>query len=629
MAVVCLIGAVMPGNPPANTLAAAEPERPNILWLTVEDISPYLGAYGHPNAHTPHLDRMAEQGVRYTQVYANAPVCAVARSALLTGMHSPAIGTHQMRSRPQLPASIPAYPKLFRQAGYYCSNNAKTDYNSSYEGDGSLWDASSGRAHYRDRANDQPFFAVFNNTQSHESQLDRLRPDFPTRVDPAEIELPPFHPDLPELRQAWARLHELITRIDDWVGTMLRELEAEGEAGNTLVFFYSDHGGMLAGTKRYLNMPGTHVPMIVRFPEKWQHLAPHPPGGVEPRVVSFVDLPKTMLSLAGIDPPPLMQGRILLGPAAEPAPTTTLLYRDRMSERYDFSRGLVDGRHFFVRHFMPHRPPGRDTVYGYAVQENWRAWRDHFEAGRTDVIQSRFFQPKPVLELYDVHADPWNVNNLADAPEFQSQRVALEAALDAWMIEIRDIGLVPEPLFYELVGPDKAFATLYEYAQSEAYPVQRVLAAAKSASLGDPAKKSDYLGFLEDEHPAVRYWGAYGLFLLGQEDPTIRAALGHRVDGDNFAGNRIIAAQALARSGDPAAAFQAIHREAEAADDAYVFLLALNAFQYSHTDDRLTREDWERFQGKNPSMPYALPAGLAQRIVTEALERWPDRAVVD
>jgi N-sulfoglucosamine sulfohydrolase len=340
-------------------------------------------------------------------------------------------------------------------------------------------------------------------------------------------------------------------------------------------------------------------------------------------------LPKTMLSLAGLEPPARMQGRIFLGPDAEPAPAMVAMYRDRMSERYDFCRGLVDGRHFFVRNFMPHRPPGRCSVYGYDVQENWRAWRDHFEAGKTDEVQSRFFQPKSVMELYDVHDDPWNANNLAEVPEFQARRKEFEAALDAWMIEVRDIGLIPEPLFYQLVGPDMPFATLYEYAQSDAYPVQCVLAAAKSASRGDPAKKQQYLSYLQDPHPAIRHWGAYGLFLLREQDASVRAALGKMADDDDFAGNRLIAAQALAGSGDPDTAFDAIYREARATDDAYVFLFALNAFQFSHTDDRLTREDWQQFQKKKTSGPYALPAGLAQRIVTYALQHWPERAVVD
>ena len=622
---LALVGAVL-----AGTALAEEPaERPNILWLTCEDISPFLGAYGDPLAHTPHLDRFAEQGILYTQAYANAPVCAVARSTLLTGMHSPAIGTHQMRSRPDLPPQIPAYSKLFREAGYYCTNNVKTDYNSSYLGDPTLWDESSNRAHYRQRAEGQPFFAVFNDTQSHESRLDRLPEDFRTRVDPQQVQLPPIHPDLPEMREAWARLYELIERVDTWFGRKLVELEEEGEADNTIVFFYADHGGMLAGTKRYLNMPGTQVPLIVRFPERWQHLAPHPPGSVEDRVVSFVDFPKTVLSLAGIEPPPRMQGRIFLGPDIEPPLPMTPLYRDRMAERYDFCRGLVDGRHFFVRNFMPHRPPGRDSTYGYRVQANWRAWREHYEAGKCDEVQSRFFQPKPTIEMYDVHEDFWNVHNLAEQPEFQTRREEFEQALDRWMIETRDIGLIPEPLYYDLVGPDHEFATLYEYAQSDAFPVERVLEAAKSASEGDPEWTAEYLALLEDDHPAVRHWGAYALFLVRQECPQVREALEERIEHDAFAANRIMAAQALAWSGDPDTAFDTIYREADLTDHAYVFLLALNAFQYSHTDDRLTREDWERYQEKSTPIPRGPGAGFAQRMVTYALENWPERPVVD
>ncbi len=622
---VVLWGTVLVGA--ANAEDAVE--RPNILWLTCEDISPFLGAYGDPLAHTPHLDRFAEQGIVYTQAYANAPVCAVARSTLLTGMHSPTIGTHQMRSRPQLPPEIPAYSRLFREAGYYCTNNVKTDYNSSYLEDPTLWDESSNRAHYRQRAAGQPFFAVFNDTQSHESRLDRLPDGFRTRLAPEDVQLPPFHPDLPEMREGWARLYELITRVDTWFGQKLAELEAEGEADNTIVFFYADHGGMLAGTKRYLNMPGTQVPLIVRFPERWQHLSPHPPGSVSERVVSFVDFPKTVLSLAGIEPPARMQGRIFLGPDTEPPLPMTPLYRDRMAERYDFCRGLVDGRHFFVRNFMPHRPPGRDSTYGYTVQANWRAWREHYEAGKCDPIQSRFFQPQPTIELYDVQEDFWNVNNLAELPEYQTRREEFEQALDRWMIETRDLGLIPEPLYYELVGPDQEFATLYEYAQSDAFPVERVLEAAKSASQGDPERTTEYLSLLQEPHPAVRHWGAYGLFLVRQECAEVRAGLEQLITNDAFAANRIMAAQALAWSGDRDTAFATIYEEADQTDHAYVFLLALNAFQYSHTDDRLTRADWERYQQKKTPIPRGPGAGFAQRMVSFALENWPERPVVD
>jgi N-sulfoglucosamine sulfohydrolase len=621
--------------------AAAAAERPNFLWLTCEDISPYLGCYGVKEARTPHLDRLAAEGIRYTRAYANAPVCAVARSTLLTGMYSPTLGTHHMRSDVQLPAAIPAYPKLFRAAGYYCTNNSKKDYNSNFERDASLWDESSAQAHYGKRRPGQPFFAVFNHTVTHESQLQTARiaayvksgqiPEKP-RVNPADIALPPYHPDLPEIRQDWARLHDLITRMDEQVGARLAELAATGEAENTIVFFYSDHGGTLARAKRYPYNVGTQVPLLIRFPKKWQHLAPAAPGSAVDRLVSFVDFPKTVLALAGLPVPAQMQGRVFLGPTADPAPARVHIYRDRMGERPDFSRAVTDGRYYYIRNFLPHRPWGRDSLYGLEVQSNWGAWARHYAAGRCDPIQSQFYQPKPVVEFFDTQADPWHVRNLADRPEHRERLRQFEREIDDWMIAHRDLGLMPEALFYELVGPGKPHATLYDYAQSRDYPVARLLAVAKDASRGDPQKLPDYVQWLTDENPIVRHWGAYGVFRVRRSEPAVRAALQAMIAREPLAGNRLIAAQALALCGDPATAFQAIYREAENTRDGYVFFHALNTFQYSHTDERLKQEDWQKFARRK--VPPGTTGDLtgfsySQRIVSDALALWPERRIVD
>lgn len=614
---------------------------PNILWLTCEDISPYLGCYGFAQAQTPNLDRLATEGIRYTHAHANAPVCAVARSTLLTGMYSPTIGTHQMRSIVQLPAAIPAYPKVFRAAGYYCTNNSKKDYNSNFERDRTLWDESSGKAHYKNRKDGQPFFAVFNITVTHESQLGAKRiadyvakKQIPTapRVDPAKILLPPYHPDLPEIRQDWARLHDLITRMDEMVGERLRELAEAGLADDTIVFFYSDHGGMLSRAKRFIYNVGTQVPLLVRFPKKWEHLAPAPPGSAVDRLVSFIDFPKTVISLAGLPVPPLMQGRIFLGPGAEPAPESVHFYRDRMGERYDFNRAVTDGRYYFIRNFMPHRPRGRDSRYGYQVQANWGAWERHYAAGKCNAIQSQFFQPKPVIELFDTQADPWHVNNLAERPEHRKRLAKLERDLDAWMVANRDVGLIPEPLFHELAGENKHFKTLYEYAQSDQYPVERLLQIAKEASLGNPEKLPNYLRWMTDENPIARHWGAYAVFLVHPKGLDVRKALMDMAVDDPMAGNRIIAAQALGLCGDPDAAFETILMEARKTEHGYVLLQALNALQYSHTDDRMKQEDWRAFEKREPDKQAALdPTGFdcAQRIVRDALALWPERRRVD
>ena len=617
-------------------LSAVGAERPNILWLTCEDISPYLGCYGFEQAQTPNIDRLAEQGVRFTRAYANAPVCAVARSTLLTGMYASTIGTHQMRSVVQLPESIPAYPRIFREAGYYCTNNSKKDYNSNLSGDKTIWDESSRKAHWKNRKEGQPFFAVFNTTVTHESQLSEKRiagrvksGDIPAkpRISPSDIELPPYHPDLPEIRQDWARLHDLITLMDGIIGAHLKELEQAGLADDTIIFFYSDHGGQLARSKRFIYNVGTQVPLIVRVPKKWQHLAPSKPGATSDRLVSFIDFPKTALSLAGLDVPEAMQGTVFLGPEAEKTPASVHFFRDRMASRNAFSRAVTDGRYYYIRNFMPHRPRGRDSYYGYTVQANWRAWRAHYEAGGCNAIQAQFYEKMPSIQFFDTENDPWHVTNLEARKAHQQRMNALEEDLDRWMIKTRDVGLIPEPLFYDLVGPDKEHKTLYAFAQSDRFDPKRVLEVAKDVSMGDPKRVKAYLEFMQDKDPIVRHYGAYGIFLAPSQDAKVSKALKDMMSGDIFGGNRVMAAQALALCGDPEAAFAAIMKEARATQLGYVFLQAINAFQYSHTDDRLTREDWAFFKtrakkgspGDRTGWQYSL------RIIDDALAIWPER----
>ncbi|MGB0414829.1 MAG: sulfatase-like hydrolase/transferase, partial [Coraliomargarita sp.] len=268
-------------------------DRPNILWITCEDISPYLGCYGFEQALTPNLDKLASQGVRYTRAYAATSACAIARSSILTGMYSPVIGTHGMRTRTTLPPGIEAYPALFKKAGYYCTNNYKTDYNCHpYSGiSNEIWDQCDGKrkprdvAHWKNRPEGKPFFAVFNYGKTHESQMrvidsriekGELSPE--PRIPLDEVQLPAYHPDLPEIRKDWARFHELITLMDKEQGDIIQEVIDAGLWDDTIVVFYSDHGGMLSRSKRYIYNGGTQVPLIVRVPEKWKHLAPGKPG---------------------------------------------------------------------------------------------------------------------------------------------------------------------------------------------------------------------------------------------------------------------------------------------------------------------------------------------------------------
>ncbi|SHN33583.1 Arylsulfatase A [Cyclobacterium lianum] len=611
------------------------PDRPNVLWITCEDISPYLGSYGFEQAYTPNLDRLAGRSIQYAHAYANAPVCAVTRATILSGMYASTTGTHQMRTRVQLPEQIPAYPKILREAGYYCTNNSKEDYNSNFINDPELWDESSNQAHYKNRAADQPFFAVFNLTVTHESQLSKERidhyvenkmiPEKP-RIDPANIQLPPYHPDLPEIREDWARFHDLITLMDSQVGELLEELEEAGLAENTIVFFYSDHGGQLSRSKRYIYNVGTQVPMMVQLPEKWKHLSPVPAGEVDESLVSFVDLAPTLLSITGCDIPAIMQGRSFLGQESTESPDFVHFFRDRMAERYDFSRAVTDGKYFYIRNFFPHRPRGRDSRYGYQVQANWRAYEAAYEEGKINAIQSQFYEPKPVVQFFDTDNDPWQVNNLAEQAVLEVRMEKLSRELDRWMVETRDVGLIPEPMFHELTGPGKKYTTLYEFAQSKDYPIRKILKAAKAATAESP---ENLLLYLEDKNPIIRFWGAYGVFLYPDKSNVMQNSLKAMVREDESSANRIMAAQALGVCGEPEAAFEAIMKEANATDNGYVLLQALNAFQYSYTDDRLKLEDWQHFKEKEfaEGDPGA-GLGYPQRIIDDAIALFPKRRKV-
>src|SRR4051812_3363488 len=250
--------------------AAQEQARPNILWITCEDIGPQLRCYGDEYAVTPNLDALAARGVRYSHAWSNAPVCAPARTAIISGMYPPSTGSENMRSMVNLPAEARMYPCYLRDAGYYCTNNAKEDYN--LEHTGKVWDESSPNAHWRNRKPGQPFFAVFNNLGTHESQI-RKRPH--TLVgDPAKVRVPAYQPDTPEVRHDWTQYYDNIQAMDTHSGTILKQLEEDGLADSTIVFFYGDHGAGMPRSKRWPYNSGLQVPLIVYVPPRFRQLAP-------------------------------------------------------------------------------------------------------------------------------------------------------------------------------------------------------------------------------------------------------------------------------------------------------------------------------------------------------------------
>ncbi len=436
---------------------------PNVLWISTEDISPTLGCYGDAYATTPNLDKFAAQGVRYNLAFAHAPVCAPARSGIITGMYPTSIGTTWMRCAGVPPVEARCFTEYLRAAGYYCTNNSKTDYQ--FSPPGSAWDDCSGKAHWRNRPDKrQPFFAVFNITVTHESQTRNFKPGQSFEHDPAKAPLPPYYPDTQLVRENIACYYDRMSQLDKLAQKILDDLEADGLAENTIVWFWGDHGWGLTRGKRFLYESGLRVPLMVRVPQslrKWAgagNAATVAPGRVEGDMVSFIDFAPTMLSLAGAKVPGHMHGRAFLGPQKPSRPREYVFGgRDRMDETYDFSRTVRDKKFRYIRNYTPYLPLSQPINYMDQTPILKEMRRLHAAGKLPDGPQMQFFRPnKPVRELYDVLADPHNVNNIADDPKYAEVIKRMQQALDDWLKLIGDIGFVPESDFDAIKGSGKA-----------------------------------------------------------------------------------------------------------------------------------------------------------------------------
>ena len=344
-------------------------DKPNILWITVEDMSPVLGAYGDTYATTPKLDAFAKESVRYTNAFAAAPVCSPSRSSLITGMWAPSLGTSQMRSTFPIPLDVKGFPTYLREAGYFTTNQVKTDYNTEDEARliKESWDESSPAAHWRSaaRKKGQPFFSVINHMVTHQSRSMtwpyaafqegvQARLSAEERHDPAKVIVPPYYPDTEITRRDLARFYDCVSVMDAEVGRLLEQLKEDGLAEETIVFFYSDHGSGMPRHKRLLHDSGMKVPLMIRFPEKYKHLAPAAAGETVDRLVTFVDFAPTVLSIAGAPVPEALQGETFLGPEVSPKPEFVYGFRDRVDEVFDLSRSIRSERYLLIRNYMPH-----------------------------------------------------------------------------------------------------------------------------------------------------------------------------------------------------------------------------------------------------------------------------------
>jgi len=544
----------------ANLWAATAEERPNILWITAEDMSCELGCYGDALALTPGIDRLATEGIRYTRCFAEAPMCAPSRSTIITGMHGGPLGTSQMRSNHRIPAWVRGFPGWLRESGWWCGNNVKTDYNLADEPGfiRASWDESSASTHWRNRPSGKPFFCVFNYMDTHQSRdsrddyavfkanvQSRLKPE--EISDPARMALPPFYPDSPVARRTLARYRDCITTLDRFVAKTLADLEADGLAENTIVVFFSDHGAGIPGGKAAAFRYGLRVPLIVRIPEKFRHLAPDQPGSVNDRLVCFADLAPTMLNLAGLNPPSYMHGRAFLG-KDRPSPAKFVLgTRDRLDEALETTRWISDGRFHLIRSYRTQVPADQQTLLSRynANGELCKEIRALKNAGGLSEVQKRFWAGRrPALMLFDSATDPWCIDNLADQPAHRERASGMLAELEGFILKERDLGFWPEPAIDEVERESSA----YEMAREDGrYPLARILETARLGGAGTE-KRDELQAKLSDADPSVRYWAVLGLDAL---DDAALPALPQLIKAmrDGSISVRVEAAYSVARIG--------------------------------------------------------------------------------
>jgi len=536
--------------------AVSAAEQPNILWITAEDMSPVLGCYDDQFAVSPNIDQLAKESVRYTRAFASSPVCSPSRSCLITGCYPPSLSTQQMRSGFAIPKSMRGFPEHLRARGYYTSNNVKTDYNTGNYADiiRYSWNESSATAHWRKRPDKkQPFFSIFNLMTSHQSRsmvwpYERFKRDVQSRLsvseihDPTKVPLPPYYPDTPLIRRELARFYDCVTAMDKEVGVILQQLEDDGLEDNTIVFFYSDHGSGMPRHKRALLDSGMHVPLLIRFPKKWQHLAPGKPATTTDRLVSFVDYAPTVLSLTGIPIPEAMQGAPFLGSKVAAPRRYVYGHRDRVDEVRDLARSVRDKRYLYIRNYMPHLGYNQPTAW----PDSGEIRHDFYRLAKRESMsaaQWHFASPtRPVEELYDCEADPLNLNNLAKSGKHRNILKRLRAEHLRHIAATADLGFLPESEAWELFAKQ----TGWKLGQAGRVPLAGIHQAAAQVGV---ASERVFLKNLDSNNPTIRYWGGIGLAVSPEISGLAKRKLRRKISDPSPAA-RIEIANALATHGD-------------------------------------------------------------------------------
>jgi arylsulfatase A-like enzyme len=421
---------------PVLTGFGSTPDRPNIVCIVTEDISPYLGCYGDPVAKTPNLDNFAKEAIRYTNMHTTIGVSSPSRFALITGMYPSAMGANNMRTSAKNyeavpPVGVKAYTEYMRAAGYYCTNGSKTDYQ--FNANPAQWDENNSTTNWKNCPEGQPFFSIINFMTTHESQIWSRKDSLEVLPEDIDMSKFPYYPDEPVFRQDLARLYTNIAIMDRQTQEVIDQLEADGLLDNTIIIWYSDNGGPIPRGKRSIYNTGTNVPFMVRYPDGYRA------GEVEDRLCMFIDIPATILSLAGIEPPEYMHGQPFLGQYDTPRREYIFMARDRFDEEEgEKSAGVRDMRFQYLRNYTD-KPNYMDIDYRLSMPMMIRLKEMH-ENGELNREQDLWFSlPRPKEEFYDVLNDPYQLNNLIDDPDYKFDIARLKAQYDEWNSTINKI----------------------------------------------------------------------------------------------------------------------------------------------------------------------------------------------
>ena len=538
----------------AVAMLSAASDRPNIVWIVSEDNSKHwLRLYQDGGAPMLNIEKLADGGLVFQNAFSNAPVCSVARTTLITGAYAPrtAAQYHRRSALSPMPDGLRMFPYYLREAGYYTTNNSKTDYNLSDQG---MWNESSNKASYRNRQPGQPFFHVQNFGRTHEGQLHFTKAfmaENATVTDPDSIEVFPYHPNTPTFRYTYAKFQDHHREVDAEMGEFLEALKNDGLAENTIIFYYGDHGGVLPRGKGYAYESGLNVPLVVYAPEKWRHLLPASPGSSVDGFVSFVDFGPTVLNLAGVNVPKTMDGKPFLGKGVSAVDLANrdeaFGYADRFDEKYDLVRTYRKGKYKYIRHYQPFNYDGLFNEYRYRMLA-YEEWRDMYHAGKLNAAQRQFFEARPVEALYDIERDPHEINDLSDKPENADVLKDLRRRLARKVKSLPDLSFLPEPVMLA-----EAMDNPVEYGQANRKRIQKLVEVADLSLLPFSKARGKIVRFLSSKDPAARYWALIACSSFGKEasefEETAKAMA--RTDEDNLVRVRAAEFLALVGAADP------------------------------------------------------------------------------